>query len=47
MVVEDDESVRELVQIMLGDCGYEVLAAADADGRCACAGTIRAASSCC
>ena len=31
VVVEDDESVRELVRIMLGACGYEVLSAADAD----------------
>ena len=31
VVVEDDPSVRELVRIMLGDCGYAVLAAADAD----------------
>jgi CheY-like chemotaxis protein len=29
VVVEDDESVRELVRIMLGGCGYEVLSAAD------------------
>ena len=32
MVVEDDESVRELVRIMLGACGYEVLSAPDGDG---------------
>jgi two-component system, cell cycle sensor histidine kinase and response regulator CckA len=32
VVVEDDESVRELVRIMLGGCGYGVLAAPDADG---------------
>jgi PAS domain S-box-containing protein len=32
VVVEDDESVRELVRIMLGGCGYEVLGAPDADG---------------
>jgi PAS domain S-box-containing protein len=32
VVVEDDESVRELVRIMLGGCGYEVLSAPDADG---------------
>ena len=31
VVVEDDPSVRELVRIMLGDCGYVVLTAADAD----------------
>jgi len=31
VVVEDDESVRELVRIMLGGCGYEVLSAADGD----------------
>ena len=32
VVVEDDESVRELVRIMLGGCGYEVLSAPDGDG---------------
>ena len=31
VVVEDDESVRELVRLMLGGCGYEVLSAPDAD----------------
>jgi PAS domain S-box-containing protein len=31
VVVEDDASVRTLVRIMLGDCGYEVLEATDAD----------------
>ena len=31
VVIEDDESVRELVRLMLGDCGYDVLSAADAD----------------
>jgi two-component system, cell cycle sensor histidine kinase and response regulator CckA len=31
VVVEDDESVRELVKLMLGGCGYEVLSAPDAD----------------
>jgi two-component system, cell cycle sensor histidine kinase and response regulator CckA len=31
VVVEDDASLRTLVRIMLGDCGYEVLEAADAD----------------
>jgi CheY-like chemotaxis protein len=38
VVVEDDPSVRELVRLMLGDCGYVVLTAADADaavGLCA------------
>jgi PAS domain S-box-containing protein len=31
VVIEDDESVRELVRLMLGDCGYDVLSAPDAD----------------
>jgi PAS domain S-box-containing protein len=31
VVVEDDESVRELVKVMLGGCGYDVLSAPDAD----------------
>jgi two-component system, cell cycle sensor histidine kinase and response regulator CckA len=31
VVVEDDASLRTLVTIMLGGCGYEVLEAADAD----------------
>ena len=31
VVVEDDASLRTLVRIMLGDCGYQVLEAADAD----------------
>ncbi len=31
VVVEDDESVRELVKLMLGGCGYDVLSAPDAD----------------
>jgi len=31
MVVEDDESVRELVRLMLETHGYEVLPVADAD----------------
>ena len=31
VVVEDDESVRELVRLMLGQCGYDVVSAPDAD----------------
>jgi PAS domain S-box-containing protein len=31
VVVEDDESVRELVRLMLDGCGYDVLSAPDAD----------------
>jgi two-component system, cell cycle sensor histidine kinase and response regulator CckA len=31
VVVEDDESVRELVKIMLDGCGYQVVAVPDAD----------------
>jgi len=31
VVVEDDASVRELVRVMLGRCGYEILSAPDAD----------------
>ena len=48
MVVEDDPSVRELVRIMLGDCGYVVLTAADADAAVAAVrGAPRAGSTCC
>jgi two-component system, cell cycle sensor histidine kinase and response regulator CckA len=38
VVVEDDPSVRALVRIMLGDCGYRVLEAPDADGAVALCG---------
>ena len=31
VVVEDDPSVRELVELMLDGCGYEILSAPDAD----------------
>ena len=48
MVVEDDESVRELVRLMLEANGYEVLAVGDAGrGRARLRASTPAASTCC
>ena len=46
VVVEDDPSVRDLVRLMLDDCGYRILAAPDADSAARLCASTPAASTC-